>query len=161
MTAAVFSIADRQTREVQSRALAAVSLQRQRLQGGERPKLAEILRVDLLKPGVVAYASLDEWYRAQPTPAGRIAPRLSLSADEKRIYGLPVSAQLMPLGDLGGRLRNWSVVVAPVLGGFVVGVKAPADGGGVGVIWKRSYKASNYALRLAAEHGLPIVERYA
>lgn len=159
--AAILSIADRQSQDVQRRAIAAVSLQRRQLNTGVRPKLAEIMGDDIAMHGIVALPSLDAWYRAQPVRTGGIMPRLSISADEKRMYGLPPSARLIPLHDLGGVVDRWSVVVAPVMGGFVVGVKAPADGGGVGVLWKRSYKASDYAARLSVEHGMPIRERYA
>jgi hypothetical protein len=62
---------------------------------------------------------------------------------------------------MGDEVDHWCVAVFPILHGYVVGVKAPAGGGGVGVMWRKSYKASDYAMRLSVEHGFPIQERYA
>ena len=159
MRGLVLSIADHQPREVQSRAVAAVNLQRER----ERDHVRSIRATG--NPVEVEYrdkpASLDAWYRAQPIKPGRISPRLVLTADEKRLYGLPPSAKLVDLRRMGNEVDHWSVSVFPVLHGYVVGVKAPAGGGGVGVMWRKSYKASDYAMRLSVEHGFPIQERYA
>ncbi|VXC48863.1 hypothetical protein [Sphingomonas sp. 8AM] len=161
MTASIHTIADRQSPDVQRRAIVAVSLQRQRLNTGKRPRLAEIMGDDLALRSPPIPASLDAWYRQQPVKRGRISPSLTLSDWEKQVFGLPRTARLVDLRNLGDERDHWTVAVFPVLGGFVVGVKAPAGGGGVGVLWKRSYKASDYALRLSVEHGMPIRERYA
>lgn len=157
----ILSITDRQPQDVQRRAIAAVSLQRRRLNTGERPRLAEIMGDDPARQSPQIPASLDAWYRQQPVKCGRISPKLTLSDLEKQMFGLPRTARLVDLRNLGDERDHWTVAVFPVLGGFVVGVKAPARGGGVGVFWKRSYKASDYALRLSVEHGMPIRERYA
>jgi hypothetical protein len=155
----VLSIAARQPEEVQRRAVAAVNLQRQR----EREHVQSVKRTGVAvdvehRDG---YPNLDAWYRAQPIETGRIRPRLVLNADDKRIYGLPPSAKLIDLRGLGPEVDHWSVAVFPIMGGYVVGVKAPMAAGGVGVLWRKSYKASDYAMRLSVEHGLPIQERYA
>jgi hypothetical protein len=159
MSGLVLSIAERQPRHVQSRAIAAVNLQRER----ERDHVRSMRQTG--NPVEVEYrdkpASLDAWYRAQPVKPGRISPRLVLTADEKRLYGLPASAKLVDLRRMGGEVDHWSIAVFPILHGYVVGVKAPAGGGGVGVLWRKSYKASDYAMRLSVEHGFPIQERYA
>ncbi len=161
MTASIHTIADRQPQDVQRRAIEAVSLQRQRLSTGKRPTLAEIMGDDRAVQSPPIPASLDAWYRQQPIKRGRISANLALSDIEKQVFGLPRTARLVDLRNLGDERDQWTVGVFPVLGGFVVGVKAPAGGGGVGVFWKRSYKASEYALRLSVEHGMPIRERYA
>ncbi len=161
MTASIHTIADRQPQDVQRRAIEAVSLQRQRLSTGKRPTLAEIMGDDHAVQSPPIPASLDAWYRQQPIKRGRISANLALSDIEKQVFGLPRTARLVDLRNLGDERDQWTVGVFPVLGGFVVGVKAPAGGGGVGVFWKRSYKASEYALRLSVEHGMPIRERYA
>jgi hypothetical protein len=159
MNGLVLSLTDRQPRHVQSRAIAAVNLQRER----ERDHVRSIRATG--NPVDVEYrdtpATLDTWYRVQPIKQGRISPRLMLTTDEKRLYGLPPSAKLVDLRGMGGEVDHWSVAVFPVLHGYVVGVKAPAGGGGVGVLWRKSYKASGYAMRLSVEHGFPIQERYA
>ena len=159
MTGLVLSLIDRHPRHVQSRAIAAVNLQRER----ERDHVRSIRKTG--NPVEVEYrdtpATLDAWYRAQPVKPGRISPRLVLSPDEKRIYGLPPSAKLVDLRRMGDEVDHWSIAVFPILHGYVVGVKAPAGGGGVGVLWRKSYKASDYAMRLSVEHGFPIQERYA
>lgn len=159
MSGLVLSIADRQPHNVQSRAIAAVNLQRER----ERDHIRSMKQTG--NPVDVEYsdapATLDTWYRAQPIKPGRISPRLVLTADEKRLYGLPPSAKLVDLRGMGGEVDHWSIAVFPVLHGYVVGVKAPSAGGGVGVFWRKSYKASDYAMRLSIEHGFPIQERYA
>ncbi len=159
MSGLVLSIADRQPFDVQRRAVAAVNLQRER----ERDHVRSMRKTG--NPVDVEYrdkpASLDAWYRAQPIKPGRIGPRLVLTADEKRIYGLPASARLVDLRGMSDKVDHWSIAVFPVLHGYVVGVKAPAGGGGVGVMWRKSYKASDYAMRLSVEHGFPIQERYA
>ncbi|TCM10340.1 hypothetical protein [Sphingomonas sp. PP-CC-3G-468] len=159
MSGLVLSLTDRQPRHVQSRAIAAVNLQRER----ERDHVRSIRTTG--NPVEVEYrdkpASLDAWYRAQPVKPGRINPRLVLSADEKRLYGLPASARLVDLRGMGDELDHWCVCVFPVLHGYVVGVKAPTGDGGVGVFWRKSYKASDYAMRLSVEYGFPIQERYA
>lgn len=158
MNGLVLSLTDRQPRHVQSRAIAAVNLQRER----ERDHVHSIRTTG--SPVDVEYrgtpATLDAWYRAQPVKPGRISPRLVLTADEKRLYGLQPSAQLVELRRMGNEVDHWSIAVFPVLHGYVVGVKAPAGGGGVGVLWRKSYKASDYAMRLSVEHGFPIRERY-
>lgn len=161
MTASIYTMADRQSHDVQRRAIAAVVLQRRRLNTGERPTLAEIMSDDLALQSPQIPASLDAWYRQQPIKRGRIHPSLTLSDVEKQVFGLPRTARLIDLRNLGDERDHWTVAVFPVLGGFVVGVKAPSGGGGVGVFWKRSYRASDYALRLSVEHGMPIRERYA
>jgi hypothetical protein len=159
MSGLVLSIAERQPHHVQSRAIAAVNLQRER----ERDHVCIIRATG--HPVDVEYrdapASLDAWYRAQPVKPGRISPRLVLSPEQKRLYGLPPSARLVDLRGMGDEVDHWSIAVFPVLHGYVVGVKAPAGGGGVGVLWRKSYKASDYAMRLSVEHGFPIQERYA
>lgn len=159
MSGLVLSLIDRQPRHVQSRAIAAVNLQRER----ERDHVRSMRKTG--SPVEVEYrdtpATLDAWYRAQSVRPGRISPRLVLTADEKRLYGLPPSAKLVDLRRMGDEVDHWSVAVFPILHGYVVGVKAPAGGGGVGVLWRKSYKASDYAMRLSAEHGFPIQERYA
>jgi hypothetical protein len=159
MSGLVLSIADRQPRDVQSRAVAAVNLQRERerdhvrsIRATGHPVEAEFRNMP---------ATLDAWYRAQPVKAGRISPRLVLNTDQKRLYGLPPSAKLVDLRRMGDEVDHWCVAVFPILHGYVVGVKAPAGGGGVGVMWRKSYKASDYAMRLSVEHGFPIQERYA
>ncbi len=160
MSAVVFSIADRQPQAVQRRAVAAVSLQRWR--DIERARAVKRSGIPVQpEQGATLPATLDAWYRAQPIKSGRIAPRLTLTVDEKRAYGLPKSARLITLRGLGDEVDHWSVVTFPVVGGYVVGVKAPAGGGGVGVFWRLSHKASDYARRLSVEHGMPIRERYA
>jgi hypothetical protein len=159
MSGLILSIADRQPREVQSRAIAAVNLQRERERAHVRSIKATGNQVEVEyrdKP-----ANLDAWYRTQPVKRGRIGPRLVLNADDKRLYGLPASARLVDLRGMGDELDHWSIAVFPVLHGYVVGVKAPVGGGGVGVFWRKSYKASDYAMRLSVEHGFPIQERYA
>ncbi len=157
MSGVILSFAARQSAEVQRRAIAAVQLQRRR--AIEPRSLSRLLGE---KPSETAKpATLDAWYRAQPIEPGRISPRLALTDAEKRAYGLPPSARLVELGSLGDDCSEWAVYLIPVMGGFVVGVKAPDGGGGVGVLWKRSHKASDYALRLSVEHGMPIRERYA
>lgn len=161
MTASIYTIADRQSHDVQRRAIAAVCVQRQQLATGERPRLAEIMGDDIARQSPPIPATLDAWYREQSIKRGRISPSLTLSDREKQVFGLPRTARLVDLRNLGDERDHWTVAVFPVLGGFVVGVKAPAGGGGVGVFWKQSYKASNYALRLSVEHGMPIRERYA
>lgn len=159
MSGLIFSIADRQPHEVQSRAVAAVNLQRERVREQvQRVKLAGVMPDVEYREG---YPSLDAWYRAQPVKAGRVRPKLVLNADEKRICGLQPSAKLVDLCGLGGEVDHWSIAVFPVMHGYVVGVKAPAGGGGAGVLFRKSYKASDYAMRLSVEHGLPIEERYA
>lgn len=159
MSGLVLSIADRQPREVQSRAVAAVNLQRER----ERDHVRSMRQTG--NPVEVEYrdkpGSLDAWYRAQPVKRGSINPRLVLTAEDKRLYGLPPSARLVDLRGMGEEVDHWSIAVFPVLHDYVVGVKAPAGGGGVGVMWRKSYKASDYAMRLSVEHGFPIQERYA
>jgi hypothetical protein len=159
MSGLVLSLIDRQPRHVQSRAIAAVNLQRER----ERDHVRRMRATG--NPVEVEYrdtpASLDAWYRAQPVKLGRISPRLVLTSDEKRLYGLPPSAKLVDLRRMGDEVDHWSIAVFPILHGYVVGVKAPAGGGGVGVLWRKSYKASDYAMRLSVEHGFPIQERYA
>jgi hypothetical protein len=89
MSGLVLSIADRQPRDVQSRAVAAVNLQRERerdhvrsIRATGHPVEAEFRNMP---------ATLDAWYRAQPVKAGRISPRLVLNTDQKRLYGLPAS----------------------------------------------------------------------
>lgn len=162
MSGLVLSIADRQPHDVQRRAVAAVTLQRQRVR--EHVQHVQHVKLNGMMPDVErreGFASLDAWYRAQSVKPGRIRPRLVLNADEKRMYGLPPSAKLVDLCGLGGEVGHWSVAVVPVMHGYVVGVKAPAGGGGVGVMWRKSYKASDYAMRLSVEHHLPIEERYA
>lgn len=160
MSGVILSIADRQPQDVQRRAVAAVSRQRWReIEHARAVKQGGVLvQVD---QDTVLPASLDAWFRAQPVRPGRINPRLTLTDDEKRAYGLPKSARLVTLGGLGDEVDHWSVAVFPVMGGYVVGVKAPAAGGGVGVFWRLSHKASDYARRLSVEHGMPIRERYA
>jgi hypothetical protein len=159
MSGLVLSLADRQPHDVQRRAVAAVTLQRQRvLEHVQRLRLTGVMSDIEHRKG---YPSLDAWYRAQPVKTGRIRPRLLLSTDEKRIYGLPPSAKLIDLRGLGGEVDHWSIAVFPIMGGYVVGVKAPLAGGGVGVLWRKSYRASDYAMRLSVEHGFPIQERYA
>jgi hypothetical protein len=159
MSGLVLSLIDRQPRHVQSRAIAAVNLQRER----EREHVRSIRATG--NPVEVEYrdkpVSLDAWYRAQPVKPGRISPRLILTADEKRLYGLPASARLVDLRGMGDELDHWCVCVFPVLHGYVVGVKAPAGGGGIGVFWRKSHKASDYAVRLSKLHGMPRRERYA
>ena len=159
MTGLVLSLIDRQPRHVQIRAIAAVNLQRER----ERDHVRSIRKTG--NPVEVEYrdtpATLDAWYRAQPVKPGRISPRLVLNTDLKRLYGLPPSAKLVDMRRMGDEVDHWSIAVFPILHGFVVGVKAPAGGGGVGVLWRKSYKASDYAMRLSVEHGFPIQERYA
>jgi hypothetical protein len=70
MSGLVLSIADRQPRDVQSRAVAAVNLQRERerdhvrsIRATGHPVEAEFRNMP---------ATLDAWYRAQPVKAGRI-----------------------------------------------------------------------------------------
>lgn len=160
MSALVLSIADRQPEEVRRRAVAAISLQRVR----EAERVRATRRLGVLigaDRGIVLPPSLDAWYRAHPIQSGRINPRLTLTEDEKQAYGLPKSARLVPLRGLGDELDHWSVGVFPVMGGYVVGVKAPAGGGGVGVFWRLARKASDYAHRLSVEHEMPVRERYA
>ncbi|WP_277983689.1 hypothetical protein [Sphingomonas faeni] len=159
MNGLVLSLTDRQPRHVQSRAIAAVILQRERERDHVRRIRTTGNSVDVEYRDTPA--TLDAWYRAQPIKPGRISPRLVLTADEKHLYGLPASAKLVDLRRMGDQLDHWSVSVFPVLHGYVVGVKAPAGGGGVGVMWRKSYKASDYAMRLSVEHGFPIQERYA
>jgi hypothetical protein len=160
MSAVVFSIADRQPQDVQRRAVAAVSLQRWREIEHARAVKQHGIPVEVDK-GSVLPPSLDAWYRAQPVRQGRISPRLTLTDSEKRAYGLPKSVRLVALRGLGDEVDHWSIAVFPVMGGYVVGVKAPAGGGGVGVFWRQSFKASDYARRLSIEHAMPIRERYA
>lgn len=158
MSGLVLSIADRQPEEVQRRAAAAVNLQRQReREHVRRVKLTGVMPDVERREG---YDSLDAWYRAQPIKTGRIRPRLVLNADEKRIYDLPPSAKLIDLRGLGPEVDHWAVAVFPIMGGYVVGLKAPAGGGGVGVFWRKSHQASDYAIRLSAHHGFPWQERY-
>ena len=141
MSGLVLSIAERQPHEVQSRAIEAVNLQRER----ERDHVHSMRKTG--NPVEVEYrdtpATLDAWYRAQSVKPGRISPRLVLTADEKRLYGLRPSAKLVDLWRMGDEVDHWSIAVFHVLHGFVVGVKAPAGGGGVGVIWRKSFKASD------------------
>ncbi len=159
MTGLVLSLIDRQPHHVQSRAIAAVNLQRER----ERNHVRSIRTTG--NPVEVEYrdtpSTLDAWYRVQPVKPGRISPRLVLTPDEKCLYGLPASARLVDLRGMGDELDYWCVCVFPVLHGYVVGVKAPAGGGGVGVFWSKSHKASDYAVRLSKLHGMPRRERYA
>jgi len=158
MSGLVLSIADRQPHEVQCRAVAAVTLQRQRVR-----ELVQNVKREGVVVGVErreGYASLDAWYRAQPVKKGRLGPNLRLSNAEKLLYGLPASARLMEIRNWGHEVDHWSIAVFPILHGFVVGVQAPFAGGGVGVTWRRSCRASDYALRLSAEHDFPIRERY-
>lgn len=161
MTAAVLSIASRQSQDVQRRAVAAVTLQRERRRAADRNgrSLAAVMGDPALEQGIVGFPSLDDWYRAQPVPRGRTRPVLRLSADEKRLYGLPPSAKLVDLRGVGSQHGRRAVIVGAVQGGFVVGVKAP-DGTGVGVLWRKSYRANDYALRLSAEHSLPLRDRW-
>jgi len=159
MSGLVLSLIDRQPRHVQSRAIAAVNLQRERERDHVRSIRTTGNAVDVEYRDTPA--TLDAWYRAQPVKPGRISPRLVLTADEKPLYGLPPSARLVDLRGMGDELDHWSIAVFAVLHGYVVGVKAPAGGGGVGVMWRKSYKASDYAMRLSIEHGFPIQERYA
>ncbi|WP_342658255.1 hypothetical protein NPJ82_02620 [Sphingomonas sp. NY01] len=158
MSAIVISMADRQPQEVQRRAIAAVALQRTRDQ--RRPTLDEILGVSA-QDRTTGLDSLDAWYRAQPVPKGKCGPKLHLTPDERRLYRIPATAALVDLRGMGPETDGWAVCVFPVLQGYVVGLKAPHGGGGVGVFFRKSYKASDYANRLSVEHGLPIVERYA
>lgn len=158
MSAAILSIADRQSRDVQRRAIKAVNLQREQL----REHVAQI-RANGFAPEVERRelpASLDAWYHAQPIPAGRIAPKLALSADAKRCYGLPASARLVDLRGFGAEVDQRCVVMLSTVGGYVVGVKTP-DAGGVGIMWRSADKAAFYAMRLEVEHGLPRLERVA
>ena len=113
------------------------------------------------EPSVTCHASLDTWYRAQPIPKGKISPVLRLSREEKVIYGLPASAQLVELRGLGHETDHARIVLIPVMRGWVVGVKARLGGGGVGVLWRKSYKAAAYARRLQADHGLALYEVWA
>lgn len=159
MSGLVLSLIDRQPRHVQSRAIAAVNLQRERERDHVRRMRATGNPVEVESRDTPA--SLDAWYRAQPVKPGRISPRLVLTSDEKRLYGLPPSAKLVDLRRMGDEVDHWSIAVFPILHGYVVGVKAPAGGGGVGVLWRKSYKASDYAMRLSLAHGFPIQERYA
>ncbi len=156
MSATVIPIASRQAPEVPARATAAVTAFRRQINSAS--DLNGVLGIDR---GIVAYPTLDAWYRAQPVPKGRLGARLRLSRDEKRIYGLRPSAELIELRGLGEESERWSVCVFPVAGGYIVGVKAPRGGGGVGVRFTKSHQASDYAHRLSVEHDLPIVERYA
>lgn len=159
MSGLVLSLTDRQPHHVQSRAIAAVNLQRER----EREHVRSIRATG--HPVDVKYrdksSSLDAWYRVQPIKAGRTSPRLVLTADEKRLYGLPASARLVDLRGMGPEADHWCVCVFPVLHGYIVGVKAPAGAGGAGVFWRKSHKASDYAVRLSKQHGMPRQERYA
>ncbi|MGW8135573.1 hypothetical protein ACWGNZ_08030 [Sphingomonas zeae] len=156
MSGTIIPIASRQTPEVQARAIVAVTALRQ--QANEPRSLDRVLGVDR---GIVGYPTLDAWYRAQPVPKGRLGARLRLSPDEKRLYGLRPSAELIELRGLGDESERWSICVFPIAGGYIVGVKAPMGGGGVGVRFTKSHQASDYAHRLSVEHDLPIVERYA
>lgn len=156
MSATIISIASRQAPEVPGKAAAAVEAFRRQIDSPS--DLNGVLGIDR---GIVAYPTLDAWYRAQPVPKGRLGARLRLSPDEKRLYGLRPSAELIELRGLGEESERWSVCVFPVAGGYIVGVKAPMGGGGVGVRFTKSHQASDYAHRLSAEHDLPIVERYA
>jgi len=158
MSGLVFSIADRQPPNVQSRAVAAVNLQRQRMHEHVQ---------NVKRTGVVVdvehregYANLDAWYRAQPVGKGQLGPKLRLSNADKVLYGLPATARLTEIRNWGLEVDHWSIAVFPILHGYVVGVQAPFAGGGVGVSWRRSWRASDYALRLSVEHGFPIRERY-
>ena len=159
MSGLVLSLIARQPRHVQSRAIAAVNLQRERERDHVRSIRTTGNAVDVDYRDTPA--NLDAWYRAQPVKPGRISPRLVLTADEKTLYGLPASARLVDLRGMGDELDHWSIAVFPVLHGYVVGVKAPAGGGGVGVFWSKSHKASDYAVRLSKLHGMPRRERYA
>lgn len=156
MSGVVLPITSRQSREVQSRAVAAVSLQRQRdLERTELYRITgEVVGAD---QGASLPPTLDAWYRAKPLPPGRIRLRLTLPREVARLYGLSVTVRLVDLRDMVTAADNWSVAVLPTMGGHIVGVAAP-DGSGVGVIWKLARKANDYALRLSAEHGLPIRE---
>lgn len=156
MSATIISIASRQAPEVPVRAAAAVAAFRRQINSPS--DLNEVLGIDR---GIVAYPTLDAWYRAQPVPKGRLGARLRHSPDEKRLYGLRPSAELIELRGLGEESERWSVCIFPVAGGYIVGVKAPMGGGGVGVRFTKSHQASDYAHRLSVEHDLPIVERYA
>lgn len=158
MSGLVLSIAERQPREVQCRAVAAVNLQRQRVREHVQNVKREGVVVDVERRE--GYASLDAWYRAQPVKKGRLGPNLRLSSAEKVLYGLSASARLMEIRNWGHEVDHWSIAVFPILHGYVVGVQAPFAGGGVGVTWRRSWRASDYALRLSVEHGFPIQERY-
>lgn len=156
MSATVIPIASRQSPEVPAKATAAVAAFRRQINSPS--DINEVLGMDR---GIVTYPTLDAWYRAQPVPKGRLGARLRLSRDEKRIYGLRPSAELIELRGLGEESERWSVCIFPVAGGYIVGVKAPMGGGGVGVRFTKSHQASDYAHRLSVEHDLPIVERYA
>ncbi|RSU54393.1 hypothetical protein [Sphingomonas sp. S-NIH.Pt15_0812] len=154
MSSVVLSIASRQSREVQSRAVAAVCLQRHREL--ERTKLERITGVSgYADQGANLPPTLDAWYRAKPLPPGRIRLRMTLPREVARLYGLPATARLIDLRDMATATDHWSVAVLPTMGGHIVGVAAP-DGSGVGVVWRLARKANDYALRLSAEHGLPI-----
>ena len=155
MSATIISIASRQAPEVPVKAAAVAAFRRQVNSPND---LNEVLGLDR---GIVAYPTLDARYRAQPVPKGRLGARLRLSPDDKRLYGLRPSAELIELRGLGDESERWSVCVFPVAGGYIVGVKAPMGGGGVGVRFTKSHQASDYAHRLSIEHDLPIVERYA
>jgi hypothetical protein len=159
MSGRVLPIAEHQPHHVQSRAIAAVNLQRERERDHVRSIRATGYSVEAEFRDMPA--TLDAWYRAQPIKAGRISPRLVLNTDQKRLYGLPPSARLVDMRRMGDEVDHWPIAVFPILHGYVVGVKAPAGGGGVGVLWRKSYKASDYAMRLSVEHGFPIQERYA
>jgi hypothetical protein len=150
-------MAARQSQDVQRRAKDAVI--RQRAVNRDRWSLAHVLGGDRL--GKTSFPSLDAWYRAQPVVRGRISPSLTMNADEKRLYGLPPSARLANLRGVGNEVDHWSIAIIPTQGCYLVGVKAPFNGGGVGVLWRKSWKASDYALRLSVEHGFPIRERWA
>jgi len=156
MSATIISIASRQAPEVPVKAAAAVAAFRRQINSPS--DLNGVLGIDR---GIVAYPTLDAWYRAQPVPKGRLGARLRLSPDEKRLYGLRPSAELIELRGLGEESERWSVCIFPVAGGYIVGAKAPMGGGGVGVRFAKSHQASDYARRLSVEHDLPIVERYA
>ncbi|GAM01974.1 hypothetical protein [Sphingomonas parapaucimobilis] len=156
MSATIISIASRQAPEVPVKAAAAVAAFRRQINSPS--DLNEVLGIDR---GIVAYPTLDAWYRAQPVPKGRLGARLRLSPDEKRLYGLRPSAELIELRGLGEESERWAVCIFPVAGGYIVGVKASMGGGGVGVRFTKSHQASDYAYRLSVEHDLPIVERYA
>ena len=110
MSATIISIASRQAPEVPARATAAVEAFRRQISAPS--DLNEVLGIDR---GIVAYSTLDAWYRAQPVPKGRLGARLRLSPDEKRLYGLRPSAELIELRGLGEESERWSVCVFPCL----------------------------------------------
>jgi len=157
MTGVVLSLADRQPVDVQRRAAVACALLHQ---DHVRPTLDEILRGPVER-GIVVHPTLDEWYRAQPVPKGRISPKLTMLPVEKRLYGLSSVARLVDLKGMGAEVDHWTIAVLSIVRGYVVGVKAPIGGGGVGVMWTKARNANDYALRLSVEHDMPIREVWA